>query len=136
MAGRVVAIKRLKAEYLTSARGEDYLKRFRREAQAAANLAHPHIITVFDVGEDYFVMEFLEGVTLQISLERVGRLELPETLRILGPVADALDYAHGQGIVHGDIKPSNIMILPDGRAKLMDFGVAPLVSTWPSRPTR
>src|SRR5512143_1497830 len=68
LAHRVVAIKTLKAEYLASDTQEDYLKRFRREAQAAGALSHPHIITVFDVGEDYFVMELLEGATLQALL--------------------------------------------------------------------
>jgi TonB family protein len=129
MAKRVVAIKTLKTEYLTSTRGEEYMKRFRREAQAAGNLAHPYITTVFDVGDDFFVMELLEGVTLQRHLQLAGRLELAEVLRILGPVAEGLDYAHSKGTIHRDIKPSNIMILPDGRPKIMDFGVAHLTST-------
>jgi serine/threonine-protein kinase len=129
MAQRVVAIKTLKSEYLTSARGHDYLKRFRREAQAAGHLAHPHIITIFDVGEDYFVMELLEGQTLAALLRPTGTFELAEALRILGLVAEGLDHAHGKGIIHRDIKPSNIMLLPDGRPKIMDFGVAHLSST-------
>jgi serine/threonine-protein kinase len=129
MAKRVVAIKTLKTEYLTGTRGEEYLKRFRKEAQFAGNLAHPHVTTVFDVGDDYFVMELLEGVTLQRLLQQVGRLELAEALRILGHVAEGLDYAHTKGTIHRDIKPSNIMILPDGRPKIMDFGVAHLTST-------
>jgi serine/threonine-protein kinase len=129
MAKRVVAIKTLKTEYLTGTRGEEYLKRFRKEAQFAGNLAHPHVTTVFDVGDDFFVMELLEGVTLQRRLQQVGRLELAEVLRILGPVAEGLDYAHSKGTIHRDIKPSNIMILPDGRPKIMDFGVAHLTST-------
>jgi serine/threonine-protein kinase len=129
MAKRVVAIKTLKTEYLSSSRGEEYVKRFRREAQAAGNLAHPHITTVFDVGDDFFVMELLEGSTLQRRLQQVGRLELSEALQILGPIAEGLDYAHSKGTIHRDIKPSNIMILPDGRPKIMDFGVAHLTST-------
>jgi TonB family protein len=92
-------------------------------------LAHPYITTVFDVGDDFFVMELLEGVTLQRLLQQVGKLELAEVLRILGPVAEGLDYAHSKGTIHRDIKPSNIMILPDGRPKIMDFGVAHLTST-------
>jgi TonB family protein len=129
MAKRVVAIKTLKTEYLTTTQGEEYLKRFRREAQAAGNLAHPHITTVFDVGDDFFVMELLEGCTLQRRLQQLGRLELAEVLSILGPVAEGLDYAHSKGTIHRDVKPSNIMILPDGRPKIMDFGVAHLTST-------
>jgi TonB family protein len=129
MAKRVVAIKTLKTEYLSSTRGEEYVKRFRREAQAAGNLAHPHITTVFDVGDDFFVMELLEGVTLLTRLQQVGRLEPAEALQILGPIAEGLDYAHSKGTIHRDIKPSNIMILLDGRPKIMDFGVAHLTST-------
>jgi serine/threonine-protein kinase len=133
LANRVVAIKTLKTEYLTSTRGEEYVKRFHREAQAAGNLAHPYITTVFDVGDDFFVMELLEGVTLLGLLQEAGRLELAEVLRILGPVAAGLDYAHSKGTIHRDIKPSNIMILPDGRPKIMDFGVAHLTSTGMTR---
>ena len=128
-AQRIVAIKTLKSEHLSSSRGHDYLNRFRREAQAAGNLAHPHIITIFDVGEDYFVMELLEGQTLASLLRPTGTFELPEALRILGLVAEGLDHAHSKGIIHRDIKPSNIMLLPDGRPKIMDFGVAHLSST-------
>ena len=123
---RPVAIKTVKSEHLSKDTAEEYLKRFRREAQAAGGLSHPHIVSVFDVGEDYFVMELLEGVTLQALVKEKGRLEPAEALRILAPVADALDYAHRAGIVHRDIKPANIMVLPDGRPKLMDFGVAHL----------
>jgi serine/threonine-protein kinase len=129
LAQRVVAIKTLKAEYLTTAQGEEYSKRFRREAQAAGNLAHPGIVTIFDVGEDYFVMEHIEGATLQTALRRARRLSLSEALSILEPIAEGLDYAHDKGVIHRDIKPGNVMLLPDGRPKIMDFGVAHLTST-------
>ncbi len=129
LAQRVVAIKTLKTEYLTTAQGEEYSRRFRREAQAAGNLAHPSIVTIFDVGEDYFVMEHIEGVTLQSALRRQGRFGLTQALSILEPIADGLDYAHGKGVIHRDIKPGNVMLLADGRPKLMDFGVAHLTST-------
>jgi serine/threonine-protein kinase len=128
-AQRVVAIKTLKAEYRASDTGDEYLKRFHREAQAAGALSHPHIVTVFDVGDDFFVMELLEGRTLQEILWERGRLELADVLRIVGPMAEAVDYAHSRGTIHRDIKPGNIMILPDGRPKIMDFGVAHLTST-------
>jgi eukaryotic-like serine/threonine-protein kinase len=123
---RVVAIKTIRSEYLTQETSQEYLRRFRREAQAAGRLSHPNIVSIYDVGEDYFVMEFLEGVSLQAILAHRGLLPLPEAQRILTPVAEALDYAHHSGVIHRDVKPANIMIQPDGRPKLMDFGVARL----------
>ncbi|PYQ49372.1 MAG: hypothetical protein DMF78_18390 [Acidobacteria bacterium] len=91
---RVVAIKTVKKEYLTRDTRDEYLRRFRREAQAAGRLSHPNIVNVFDVGEDFFVMEYLEGSSLQTILRDRGQLPIEETLRILTPLADALDYAH------------------------------------------
>jgi eukaryotic-like serine/threonine-protein kinase len=126
---RTVAVKTVKSEYLTRDSREEYLRRFRREAQAAGALAHPHIVSIFDVGEDYFVMEYLEGSTLHAILNARKRLPLEEALALLTPVADALDHAHRAHIVHRDVKPANIMVLPDGRPKLMDFGVAHLASS-------
>ncbi len=123
---RVVAIKTIRSEYLTHETSEEYLRRFRREAQAAGRLSHPNIVGIYDVGEDYFVMEFLEGVSLQAILAHRVMLPPSEALRILTPVAEAIDYAHHAGVIHRDVKPANIMIQPDGRAKLMDFGVARL----------
>jgi eukaryotic-like serine/threonine-protein kinase len=126
---RLVAVKTVKQEYLTRETAEDYLRRFRREAQAAGRLSHPHIVAIYDVGETYFVMEYLEGTTLQSVLSQRGKLPLDEALGLLTPLADALDYAHRSSIVHRDIKPANIMVLDDGRPKLMDFGVARLESS-------
>jgi len=123
---RVVAIKTIRSEYLTHETSQEYLRRFRREAQAAGRLSHPNIVSIYDVGEDYFVMEFLEGMSLQAILAHRAVLPLPEALRILTPVAEAIDYAHHSGVIHRDVKPANIMIQPDGRPKLMDFGVARL----------
>jgi len=128
VARRVVAIKTLKPELLATLEAADYERRFRREAQAAATLVHPSIVTIFDVGDDYFVMELLEGATLQALLRERGRLDPATACRILAPVADALDYAHRRGTIHRDVKPANIMIPPDGRPKVMDFGVAHVVS--------
>jgi serine/threonine-protein kinase len=121
---RAVAIKTVKTEYLTRDTADEYLKRFRREAQAAGGLNHPAVVRVFDLGEDHLVMEYVEGRTLQQEIRDRGTLGPEETLRILGPVAEAVDHAHGAGIVHRDIKPANIMIQTDGQPKLMDFGVA------------
>ena len=126
-AQRVVAIKTLKPEHLASenaAAAEKELRRFKREAQSAARLVHPNIVTIFDVGDDYFVMELLEGATLQALIRKRGRLELEETCRILAPVARAIDYAHSRGTIHQDIKPANIIVTTAGRVKLSDFGLA------------
>jgi TonB family protein len=121
---RTVAVKTIKSEYLSKDEAPEYLRRFRREAQAAGVLNHPSIVSIFDVGENYLVMELIEGKTLQAVLQEKGKIEPAEALRILTPVAEGLDHAHRAGILHRDIKPANIMVLPDGRAKLMDFGVA------------
>ena len=121
---RPVAIKTVKSEYLTRDTRDEYLRRFRREAQAAGMLSHPSIVSIFDVGEDYIVMEFVEGVSLADLLKHRGSLDLPEALRLLSAVAEAIDFAHRAGVIHRDIKPANIMVQPDGRPKLMDFGVA------------
>jgi serine/threonine-protein kinase len=126
LANRPVAIKTIKREHLSQETTEKYVRRFRREAQAAGVLSHPHIVGIFDVGEDYFVMELLTGRNLHELLAAEGRLDPTDVLQILAPIADAVDHAHRNGIVHRDIKPANIMIQPDGRAKLMDFGVARL----------
>jgi TonB family protein len=123
--GRPVAIKTIKPEYLTRNTRDEYLRRFRREAPAAGRLSHPNIVTVYDVGEDYLVMELVEGVTLKAFLDDRS-LALSEALDLLSPLADALDCAHRAGVVHRDLKPVNIMIQPDGRPKLMDFGIAHL----------
>jgi len=103
-------------------------QRFEREAITAANLRHPAIITIFDVGEaegiKYIAMEYIAGRTLQDVLVERKRLSLPQTIGVLRPVAEALDYAHGRGAIHRDIKPHNILIERDGRVLLTDFGIA------------
>jgi serine/threonine-protein kinase len=126
---RVVAIKTIRPEYLIQRNARDYLQRFQREARAAGALSHPNIVTIYDVSDGYFVMEYLEGITLLNLIARRGGLPPTEALDIVAPIADALDHAHRQGIIHRDIKPSNIMILSDGQPKIMDFGVAHLEST-------
>jgi serine/threonine-protein kinase len=126
---RAVAIKTFKSDNLDPKTAEDFIKRFSREAQLAGALSHPHIVSIFDVGDDYFVMEFLEGKTLQDLIQDKGKLDAQEALKLFAPIADALDYAHKKGVIHRDIKPGNIMVLPDGRPKLMDFGVAHMESS-------
>ena len=126
---RPVAIKALKHEILAQDESGEYQKRFQREARAAGGLSHPHIITIFDVGENYFVMEYLEATNLLNLMAEKGQLSLDETLSIVSPIADALAYAHGRGVFHRDIKPANIMVFPDGRPVITDFGLAHLEST-------
>jgi tRNA A-37 threonylcarbamoyl transferase component Bud32 len=125
---RVVAVKTLRPELLLRGDAAESLQRFHREVVAAARLDHPNIVTVFDVGDDYFVMELLEGLTLEAVLRQRGRLEPAAACAVLLPVARALDHAHGLGTIHRDIKPANIMLANDGRPIVMDFGVAHLMS--------
>ena len=123
---RVLAIKVLKPELRRDLR---LVGRFLREARAAGALSHPNIVTVYDVGEadgfPYIAMELLDGVPLDQHLRDNGRMPFTEVARIGAQVAEALDYAHGLGVIHRDIKPSNIMLCGGGRtAKILDFGIA------------
>ena len=130
---RTLAIKLL-STYLKD--DSDFNKRFEREAEMMAQLRHPNIITIYDYGEQdglpYIVMEYMTGETLSSILKTRGRLSLEESLPLLHDLASALDYAHGQGIVHRDLKASNVIIEPittltsgrTHRAVLMDFGIA------------
>jgi eukaryotic-like serine/threonine-protein kinase len=122
--GRRVAVKVL-AEELAGDRAA--VRRFRREARATAKLAHPNVTRVFDFvdGEaPFLVLELLEGQTLASRLRRGGAIPPVEATRIAAAVADGLDVAHRGGIIHRDVKPSNIMLTPDGDVKVMDFGIA------------
>jgi beta-lactam-binding protein with PASTA domain/predicted Ser/Thr protein kinase len=107
---------------------DDFVSRFIREARAAARLSHPNVVQVYDQGEDdgllYLAMEYLPGRTLRESLTERGALTIREALRVLEPVLDALAAAHRAGIVHGDVKPENVVLTDDGRAKVADFGLA------------
>ncbi len=123
---RVVAVKTVKSEHLAGDSAADYLKRFRREARAVGSLSHPGIVQVFDVGPDFIVMEFVEGRTLRQLLREKERFSPEQAIRLLMPLAEAVDHAHRSGIVHRDIKPANVMVQPDGTPKLMDFGIAHL----------
>ena len=117
--GRNVAVKLLPAELAANA---NFKLRFEREARTISQLNHPNICTLFDVGDDYLVMELLEGETLADRITR-GRLPMQEVLQYGIQIADALSRAHRQGVVHRDLKPSNVMITKAG-AKLLDFGLA------------
>ena len=125
---RVVALKLLPSEYVSQ---QDRRRRFFQEARAASALNHPHILTIYEVGEDdgkpYIAMEFVEGETLRHKIKnRV--LQLKETLDIAIQIASGLERAHELGIIHRDLKPENLMLSRDGYAKILDFGLAKLVA--------
>jgi serine/threonine protein kinase len=103
---------------------EQFSTRFEREARAVSALNHPNICTLHDVGPNFLVMELVEGETLAERIERGGPLPIKEALEISLQVADALEAAHSNGIIHCDLKPSNIKITPEGRVKVLDFGLA------------
>lgn len=129
--GRLVAIKTIRFDRLYEAQEIEGLKeRFFIEAQAAGKLIHPHIVTIFDVGEDrglsFMAMEFVEGEPLSKFTSQERLLPLEKVIQLIIESAEALDFAHRQGIVHRDIKPANIMLTPNGQAKVMDFGIAKL----------
>lgn len=122
---RIVAIKVLRPQY---AGDDEFVERFRREAQAAASLSHPNVVNIFDVGEaddvHYIVLEYVQGQNLKEIVRKEGRLEPRRAARIGAAVARALQAAHERQIVHRDIKPHNILITPEGRVKVTDFGIA------------
>ena len=126
---RTVALKMMSAAL---AEDPDFVTRFRREARAAAQLSHPHVVAVFDQGEaaglPYLAMEYVPGRTLRDVLRDYGALTPEQALTILDPVLEALIAAHDAGFVHRDIKPENILISDDGRVKVTDFGLARAVS--------
>jgi serine/threonine protein kinase len=129
---RTVAIKTIAVPASSRQDAEHYRQRFFREAQAAGRLSHPGIVTIYDVGEDeathtpFIVMECVQGDSLDrlVAATPAASLTRDITLRLLRQIAEALDYAHRQGIVHRDIKPANIMVTPEGQPKIADFGIA------------
>ena len=127
--GRTVAIKTIRLDVLRQEGSrEEALKRFLREAQAAGNLSHPNIVTIYDVGEHegliYIAMEFIKGQSLESLLQQGRVFTLEEVIRLVGQIASALDYAHQKGIVHRDIKPANILVGEDLKVSIVDFGIA------------
>lgn len=122
---RFVAIKILKPEYSSD---RSFVNKFRGEAQSAAGLSHPNIVNVYDVGDDsglhYIVMELVEGITLKRFIEKKGKLEIKESVGITIQIAQGMEAAHNNRIIHRDIKPQNIIISREGKVKVTDFGIA------------
>ena len=122
---RPVAVKVMHREMSEQA---DQLERFRQEARAVAKLSHPNVVAVIDAGEDggypYIVFEYVEGETLKARINRVGALDVQEALAYAIEIARGLTVAHARNMVHRDIKPQNVLIDAEGRAKLTDFGIS------------
>ena len=126
---RLVAIKILKDEF---SRDEEFRRRFHAEGEAVAMLSHPNIVQVYDVSSsenaNFIVMELIDGISLKQYMEKKGTLNWKETLHFAMQIAKGLEHAHGRGIIHRDIKPHNVMVLKNGSVKVMDFGIARVMS--------
>ena len=127
---RMVAIKILREQFTND---EEFVTRFRREAQAVASLSHTNIVSIYDVGQDqeiyYIVMEMIEGRDLKELIKEKSPFSVKETLDIAVQICDALAHAHEHKIIHRDVKPHNIIITSEGKVKVTDFGLARAVST-------
>ncbi len=130
MLDRIVAIKLLRADYSGN---PEFQERFRQEARAAANLSHPNIVTVHDFGLDggqlFIVMEHVPGTDLKTLLRRRGRFRVEEAIPLIVQACAGIGYAHRAGLVHCDVKPHNLLITPDKRLKVTDFGIARALTT-------
>jgi len=127
---RVVTIKVLREQFVTD---EDFIRRFRREAQSAASLSHPNIVSIYDVGKDgdteYIVMEYVEGRNLKEVIREYAPLSTEQSINLARQITGAIQNAHEHHIIHRDIKPHNILVTADGHAKVTDFGIARAVSS-------
>jgi serine/threonine protein kinase/beta-lactam-binding protein with PASTA domain len=127
---RKVAVKVLRQQFVHD---DEFIRRFRREAQSAAALSHPNVVSIYDVGQEedthYIVMEYIEGHNLNEIIQERAPLQTDEAVRIAMQIADALDHAHQNHIIHRDIKPHNILIGKNGRVKVTDFGIARAVTS-------
>lgn len=122
---RDVAVKILRADFIED---PDFRARFLQEARSAANLIHPNIVTIYDFGHDagqyFIIMELVEGTDLKTHLRREGQLSVPAAVDLMIQIGEGVGYAHRAGLVHCDLKPQNILVSPDGRAKITDFGIS------------
>lgn len=127
---RKVAVKVLRQQFVHD---DEFIHRFRREAQSAASLSHPNVVSIYDVGKEddihYIVMEYVEGKTLKDLIQERAPLPVEEAVHIAAQIADALEHAHQNQIIHRDIKPHNILIGKNGRIKVTDFGIARAVTS-------
>ena len=126
---RPVAVKILHEQFKSDT---EFINKFNREAQAAARLSHPNIVNIYDVGvmddTHYIVMEYVPGRTLKDRIKQEGHLSVSDALQVAKDIARALAHAHANNLVHCDIKPHNILMMPDGSAKVADFGIARAVT--------
>jgi serine/threonine-protein kinase len=133
MIKRVVALKTIRSDQLAGEESATVVARFRREAQAAGRLSHPNIVPIYDFGEDggvwFIAMEFVKGRELKEYFEANERFSVPDVVRIMSQMLDALGYSHRQGVIHRDIKPANVFLLADGTVKVADFGIAHIDSS-------
>src|SRR5262249_31557994 len=125
---RLVAIKVVRPELVAGSGGDQLLERFRREARAAGRRFHPNIVAIWDFGEEdgipFLVMELIEGKSLDEILKASGLFTADRSIRIITQVLNALGFAHESGVIHRDVKPSNIMVLQQDHVKVADFGIA------------
>lgn len=127
---RFVAIKVLRSEFTND---EEFVKRFKIEAQAVASLSHPNVVSIYDVGHEddihYIVMEYVDGLTLKEYITKNGALDWKDAVKITAQICSAIEHAHKNNIVHRDIKPHNILLTKEGIAKVTDFGIARAVTS-------
>ena len=127
---RIVAVKVLRPQFVHD---DEFIRKFRREAQASASLSHPNIVGVYDVGQEksnyFIVMEYVDGMTLKEYIQSKGFLETEDALKIAKEVAEALVHAHENSIIHRDIKPHNILLTQSKRVKVTDFGIAKAITS-------
>jgi serine/threonine-protein kinase len=130
---RTVAVKLISTSLMSSADCADYIRRFRREAEAAARCAHPNIIAIYDFalheGQPFLAMEFVHGMSLRQRLDEESVMAVPDAIQVMLQVLDALGVAHQQGVIHQDIKPANILLTLQMQAKVADFGISRFVNT-------